>query len=54
MPEDHWAHRYVEYAAQQQVVEGYPEGDYRPESTLDRGQMAAYIARSLVGGDDAV
>jgi len=43
---DHWAYRYVEYAKAQDVVQGYPDG-YRPAVTVDRAQMAVYIARSV-------
>jgi hypothetical protein len=42
----HWAHDYVEYARAQGVVAGYRDGRYHPEITVDRGQMAVYIARS--------
>ena len=47
VPADHWAFRYVEYAVANNVVEGYPEGNYRPDLTVDRGQMAVFIARSI-------
>jgi hypothetical protein len=48
VPADHWAYRHIEYAKANAVVEGYPDGSYRPTLTLDRGQMAVFIARSLV------
>jgi hypothetical protein len=44
----YWAYRYIEYAARENVVGGYRDGTYQPESAVDRGQMAAYIARALV------
>jgi len=37
----------VEYAVANGIVEGYPEGDYRPAVTVDRGQMAVFIARAI-------
>ncbi len=46
--EEHWALDYVEYAAVQNVVAGYDDGTYHPEYAVDRGQMAVYVARSLV------
>jgi len=51
---DHWAYDHIEYAASQNIVEGYAEGDYRPELELTRGQMAVYVARARgwVGIDD--
>jgi len=52
----HWAYRYVEYAKSRNVVGGHPDGSYQPANAVDRGQMAAYIARALVapGGDQAI
>ncbi len=44
----HWAFKYIEYAVERNVVQGYAEGDYRPELVVDRGTMAVYIARSIV------
>ena len=48
VPADHWAYRYVEYAALENVVGGYGDGTYRPDLVTDRGQMAVYIARAMV------
>ena len=48
VPTDHWAFKYVEYAVANNVVEGYPEGNYRPGLAVDRAQMAVFIARSIV------
>jgi PKD repeat protein/Tol biopolymer transport system component len=44
---DHWAYRYVEYVREQDVVQGYADGSYQPDTVVDRGQMAVYIARSV-------
>jgi PKD repeat protein len=53
---DHWAYKWIEYAVSQNVVQGYPDGTYRPDLTVDRGQMAVYVARALVApsGDAGV
>jgi PKD repeat protein len=45
---DHWAYRYVEYVASLDVVQGYGGGIYKPDVIVNRGQMAVYIARSVV------
>ncbi|MFB3879931.1 MAG: S-layer homology domain-containing protein [Armatimonadota bacterium] len=52
----HWAYKYIVYAVDQNVVQGYQEGDYRPSVPVDRGQMAVFVARAMVapGGDAAV
>jgi PKD repeat protein len=47
VPTDYWAFRYVEYAATQNVVQGYSDGTYKPTDQVDRGQMAVFIARSI-------
>jgi len=44
---DHWAYDHIEYCAGTGIVEGYDDGTYVPWQTVDRGQMAVYIARSI-------
>jgi uncharacterized repeat protein (TIGR01451 family) len=44
---NHWAYKYVEYAAANGVVEGYPNGYYRPDYGVSRAQMAVFIARAI-------
>ena len=44
---DHWAYDHIEYCAGTGIVQGYGEGTYVPWRTIDRGQMAVYIARSI-------
>lgn len=51
VPADYWAYRHIEYVRQAGVVSGYPDGLYWPGITLDRGQMAVFIARALAGGE---
>ena len=48
---DNWAYKCVEYARAHGIVTGYRDGFYHPERTVDRGQMAVFIARAMVGGD---
>jgi len=45
---DYWAYKYIEYAYANNIVAGYPDGQYGPEVPVDRGQMAAFIARGIV------
>ena len=56
VPPTHWAYKHIEYAVSQNVVQGYEDGTYGPDITLDRGQMAVFIARAMVapGGDAAI
>ena len=56
VPPTHWAYKHIEYAVSQNVVQGYEDGTYQPGLTVDRGQMAVYVARAMVapGGDAAI
>jgi Tol biopolymer transport system component len=47
VPADYWSYKHVEYLAQRDVVQGYPDGMYRPTATVTRDQMAVYIARAF-------
>jgi len=48
VPADNWALKYIEYAVDEGIVAGYDDELYHPEYSVDRAQMAVYIARSLV------
>ena len=48
VPPNYWAYDYVEHCAEQAVVEGLSPRYYRPGLSIDRAQMAVYIARALV------
>jgi len=56
VPSNHWAYKHIEYAVSQNVVQGYEDGTYLPDMTVDRGTMAVYVARAMVapGGDAAI
>jgi hypothetical protein len=43
-----WAYKYVEYAVEQNIVTGYPDGYYQPTWQVNRGLMAVFVARALV------
>ncbi len=45
--EGSWAYDYVQYASAAGIVEGYGDGSYQPDAVVTRGQMAAFIARSM-------
>jgi hypothetical protein len=52
--EAHWAFWEVESAYQSSIVGGYGDGNYYPDWSVTRDQMAVYIARALAGGDENV
>ncbi len=47
VPADFWAWKYIEYCAEQGVVQGYDDGNYHPGSIVTRDQMAVYLARAF-------
>jgi hypothetical protein len=47
VPADHWGYRHVEYVVASNVVAGYSDGLYHCAYTVDRAQMAVYMARSI-------
>jgi len=47
VPADFWAYKYVEYIADAEVTQGYPDGKYHPEVDVTRDQMAVYISRAF-------
>ncbi|UCC67250.1 MAG: S-layer homology domain-containing protein [Armatimonadota bacterium] len=51
VPPDAPIYKYVECARRGKVISGLPDGSYRPEQWLDRGQMAVFVARLAAGGE---
>lgn len=56
VPTDHWAFDYVEYAQDRRVVLGHSDGLYHPDALVNRGEMAVFVARSIVDptGDEGL
>ncbi len=56
VPAGHWAYKYIEYAVHNNIVQGYPDGEYKPSAAVTRDQMAVYIARAIVDptGEDGL
>jgi PKD repeat protein len=45
---DHWAYKHIEYCVANHIVVGYAvDNTYRPGEKVNRGQMAAYVARAI-------
>ncbi len=47
VPADHWAYTHIEYCVENGVVAGYLDGNYQPDNTVTRDQMAVYVARAF-------
>jgi hypothetical protein len=54
IPLGFWARDYIYAAARAGIVQGYPDGTYRPDQAVNRAQMAVYISRAVAGGDASV
>jgi hypothetical protein len=48
VPTTYWAYEYIEYAKSMNVVVGYPDGTYQPDTVVTRDQMAVYVSRAVV------
>jgi hypothetical protein len=48
VPTEFWAFKYVEFAVDMGVVQGFPDDTYRPALSLDRAQMAVFVWRSFI------
>ncbi|HLP89259.1 MAG TPA: family 10 glycosylhydrolase [Nostocaceae cyanobacterium] len=42
--QNHWARAFIEALAQRRVLNGYPDGTFRPDNSVTRGEFAAIIA----------
>jgi hypothetical protein len=47
VPTSHWAYDYIQYCGAAGIVQGYTDNEYRPDLTVDRAQMAVFIARAI-------
>jgi len=47
VPPSHWAYDYIEYCGAAGIVQGYTDNEYRPDLSVDRAQMAVFIARAI-------
>lgn len=52
VPRDYWAWNYITYMACNNIVTGYPDGTFRPNNTVTRGQTAKIVALSAGFDDD--
>jgi poly-gamma-glutamate capsule biosynthesis protein CapA/YwtB (metallophosphatase superfamily) len=49
---DHWAKQTVMQMYRLGIIEGYPDGTFRPEETLSKGQFAALLSRAISKDED--
>jgi hypothetical protein len=46
VPASHWAAGYIERLVLLEITSGFPDGTYRPDDTVTRAQMAAFLTRA--------
>lgn len=46
VPEDAWYNKYIGYLENLHVIDGYEDGDFRPDNLISRSEMCAVIARA--------
>jgi hypothetical protein len=51
---EHWAHEEIEGCREANILGGYPDGHFHPIWAVSRAQMAVFISRAVMGGDDNV
>lgn len=45
--ENHWAQPFIRPLAEKGIVEGYPDGTYKPDSPVDRDEFAAVLRQAF-------
>ena len=54
VPTTFWAWEDIEAVAKANIAQGFPGGTFQPSMTVDRAQMAVFIARAVAKGDGNV
>jgi len=47
LPQDHWAYEAVTFLTDKKVVVGYPDGLYRPDQKVTRGEFSTMVIKAL-------
>jgi len=42
----HWAYKFIEYVASKGLASGFGDGTFRPDTTVNRAQMAVFLSRA--------
>jgi hypothetical protein len=51
VPTDYWAYKEICYCYEHGIVNGYPDGTFRPTDPVTRAMACVYLRRALGGGD---
>lgn len=47
LPKDHWAYKQIQILTDFNVVVGYPDGNYRPDQAVTRGEFASMVVKAF-------
>ena len=47
LPVDHWAYEAVTFLTDKKIVVGYPDGYYRPDQKVTRGEFSTMVIKAL-------
>lgn len=50
VPENHWAYAYLDKLVQADIIEGYPDGNFKGDRTMTRYEFATMLCRALEKG----
>ena len=45
--EGHWAEKYIDKMIEDKILEGYPDGTFKPDATISRQEFAAVLKRAM-------
>jgi hypothetical protein len=48
VPDIHWAFKYIQKMYEEGIAAGYDDGTYKPIKTINRAQMAIFLARAFL------
>lgn len=47
LPADHWAYKQIQALTDEEVLVGYPDGNFKPDETATRAEFAAMVIKAL-------
>ena len=47
VPSNHWAGKYISILTENGVIDGYPNGTFKPDQSITRAEFSKMLARSL-------
>ncbi|MCU6713041.1 InlB B-repeat-containing protein [Paenibacillus sp. J5C_2022] len=51
--ETHWAYEIITQATEMNVMQGYPDGRFKPDQSISRAEMASIIVKLIDGGSSS-